>query len=276
MDTYVFSVQTKERTKEYILGVLYSYGMIACEEKDTDDRIIIICYFDTYEKARTAQHIAARTHAPTKIARQIPQDWNKKWRDSIEPVWLNDTIVVSPPWKDPKIKQGQHWIQIEPKMAFGTGHHETTQLAARAILNETGSRLLDIGTGSGILLFVAQIAGYREAVGVEIDPNCRENLQENIEQNRGATRIKHIIGSHEDLTCEACFDTVVINIITEHSYPIVKTIHPYLTTEGTLIWSGILTSQKDEVVSFAEKQGFMLLSEDSRGEWWYGRFTRNS
>ncbi|WP_162146706.1 50S ribosomal protein L11 methyltransferase [Chitinivibrio alkaliphilus] len=270
--TYYIEITVPIEAYEETLGILYAQGMSACQELSRPDAMELTCYFETRSAAQSVADHGVAAYEPSTVQEQREYDWNSKWRESIEPVWITDDIVVSPVWREPSIRPGQHWIQIEPKMAFGTGHHETTQLAAAAVLAEQGNRLLDVGTGSGILLFVAAIAGYTHAHGVEIDPACEDNLRENLGQNKSACHISYDIGTLSTISAHPPYDTVVVNIIKQHSCPIVEKLPSYLRPGGVLLWSGILCEERDEVVSFAQKVGFVLCHEGTKGEWWYGRF----
>ena len=108
-------------------------------------------------------------------------------------------------------------------MAFGTGHHETTRLAARAVVGEKrtfkNKRVLDIGSGSGVLCFVADRCGARACVGVELDACCRENMAENLRGNNPNGSINFIIGSIDAFKGTRCFSLIVMNMILTESSP---------------------------------------------------------
>ncbi|KMQ52583.1 Ribosomal protein L11 methyltransferase [Chitinispirillum alkaliphilum] len=205
------------------------------------------------------------------------QDWNAKWRETMEPVELTGGFWVSPQWLSPP-ESRKAWIKIEPKMAFGTGHHETTRLAARELINSREwlkeKRLLDIGTGSGVLCFVAQICGSAFSLGLEIDSECRENLAENRELNSVEGGVEFIIGSLECVKIESLFDTVVMNMLYRESVPLLRNVTELLSDSGELIWSGILLEEKDEIIRLARDFGLKIAAESIENEWWCGKFKR--
>jgi ribosomal protein L11 methyltransferase len=208
------------------------------------------------------------------------QDWNAKWRESMEPAQIAEGVWVSPAWLEPPESGRKAWIKIEPKMAFGTGHHETTRLAARALIERggfvAGRSALDIGTGSGILCFVANYLGARAALGVEIDGDCLENLAENLRDNppRQGGSVRFAIGTLDSVINDERFDIVVMNMLSTESTPLLKQISAVIKNESLLIWSGILAGERGEVIGIAKKFGFALSSVQTENEWWCGAFVR--
>jgi ribosomal protein L11 methyltransferase len=272
-DALVFTANIDIDKSDKFIGLAYAAGMIGCEESESNNTITYTCYFETEEAISKAKDILAplaRTTTDTEIIKD--RDWNSKWRETIEPVQITETIWVSPEWLTPPLKDNQQWIKIEPRMAFGTGHHETTRLASQAIFETKGETLLDVGTGSGILAFVADIAGYKSVTGIEVDPDCEINLNENLEANRGNADIEFIIGSIDSTPNDKIYDTVIMNIIRTHSEPLLAGAKSHLKNNGTLIWSGILVEEREIVISFAKKGGFTLFKETSDNEWWCGYF----
>jgi ribosomal protein L11 methyltransferase len=205
------------------------------------------------------------------------RDWNEEWKKTISPVKITDKIWVSPKWLKPKISKGESWIKIEPRMAFGTGHHETTRIAAKLIEQSFNAKtLLDIGTGSGVLAFVAQICGYESITGIETDEDCRENLFENLKDNRANSDIRFVIGGIEEVKNSAKFDTVAMNMISSQSIPLLKNIYEILQENGILLWSGILLEEKAKIIEKAKKFGFGLQNEIVENEWWGAEFAKIS
>ena len=251
--------------------------MLGCEELNSTEGFQVKVYFKDELSAQQAVIKLNETGQAINISIEKiePQDWNAKWRESMKPARLAAGWWVSPLWLPPP-KSAKHWIKIEPKMAFGTGHHETTQLAARAVIARkrrvNNGRVLDIGTGSGVLCFVAGLCGARSCLGVEIDANCRENLAENYRLNRPAGRIEFIIGSLYGLEGRDLFDLAVMNMILTEASPLLDTVAALLKPDGFLIWSGILIDEFQKAVTLAKKSGFAFKSEKRENEWWCGTF----
>ncbi len=251
--------------------------MEGCEEEITKGGIHFKAYFGFNEEAGDVKNSINEIFPDTVVNIGIieNQDWNAAWRESMEPVCVAEGIWVSPTWLKPAMKEGDYWIKIEPKMAFGTGHHETTRLCAQALLSLDIShlaspKLLDIGTGSGILCFVGDHAGYAASVGIEIDPDCAGNLAENIRDNSAKGTISFLVGTVESIEGESLFDTIVMNMIRTRSEPLLEKCKSLLTPNGKLVWSGILIEEKNSVVENAVENGWALLDERMENEWWCG------
>lgn len=285
-NTFCLSLEFAEKDKELVLGVCYTSDVLGIEEGGAEDKAILKCYFKSKEIAdcflgrieKSAEFVSIKTGAIKEI---IDQDWNAKWRESMEPAQLTDSVWVSPEWLPPVMKKGDHWINIEPKMAFGTGHHETTRLISSAILaikcdNKSNLNMLDIGTGSGILCIVADYAGYSSCVGVEIDPECLENLNENLGGNTINGSISFCIGTMETIKQNASFDTIVMNMIRTRSESLRDCCLDLLNLDGYFVWSGILCEEKDSVIEQAISNGWKLHCEIIENEWWCGTFRKNN
>lgn len=188
-------------------------------------------------------------------------DWLEAYKRDLKPV-LAGPFVVLAPWHE--WSGAEKRIIIEPGMAFGTGHHETTRMALEALAQriEPGMRVLDLGTGSGILAIGAALLGA-EAVGVDIDPAVIPRASENARINQVQATIQ--LGSLEDVA--GPFDLVVANLYAE--------LHAYFAGQyrekfgicGTLILTGILLEREPIVRQAIEASAFELLQRRQEGEW---------
>ena len=267
-DAIRFTATVDGNKSEEFLGLCYSSGMVGCEELDG---LKFTCYFETQEDADATLKLVSDIVLDVTLSEEIKdRDWNAKWRETIEPVKVTDTIWVSPEWLEPPLEDGDYWIKIEPRMAFGTGHHETTRLCANRVASSKGDRksLLDIGTGSGILAFIAEYVGYTKIVGVEIDADCKINLEENLEANCKGAEIEFVIGTVDKLDSSLTFDTVVMNMISSISAPLLSEAKSRLNEGGNLVWSGLLVTERESSIAAAKAAGFTMIDESSEGEWW--------
>lgn len=277
LSSYCLRVTVSNQNYDTAFFLIHSLGMLGCEEQDVPEGIKLGVYFKDEATALTAaeslkNHMAVPEYSIGKIQNQ---DWNAKWRESMKPACIARGWYVSPVWLPPP-KSASHWIKIEPKMAFGTGHHETTRLASQAIIAENrrikSKSVLDIGSGSGVLCFVADICGAKRCIGVELDECCRENMAENLRENIPHSRIDFIMGSTSSLKSPGAFSLVVMNMIHTESAPLLDNVALLLEPDGRLIWSGILKDEFGEAVAAAKKSGFDLISEKTENEWWCGVF----
>ncbi|MFP4163818.1 MAG: 50S ribosomal protein L11 methyltransferase [Chitinispirillaceae bacterium] len=279
MPAYCLYITITEEQREMANAIGYGHGMNGCVENQNHQGVELGIYFAQEADARAAREsFKSILSLNSRIEFIEDQDWNAKWRESMEPAQIAPSVWVSPQWLEPPEENRSIWIKIEPKMAFGTGHHETTRLAARELFAQKehlyGKRLLDIGTGSGVLCFIADHMGSSFSLGVEIDQDCRENLVENKTDNPPSGRVDFIIGTLNSLKTEALFDTVVMNMLSTESEPLLDQISLILREGGMLIWSGILVSEKEEVILKANKFGLKLAGDHTENEWWSGRFEK--
>jgi ribosomal protein L11 methyltransferase len=275
--TFYLLLDIPSDSYETALGKCIEFDMMGCEEQETPEGIQIRAYFKDEETARKASRELKEKNPAIKSDLEAVEDrdWNAKWRENMSPARLAAGWYVSPVWLPPP-RSAKHWIKIEPKMAFGTGHHETTRLAAQAVIAQKrhikGRRVLDIGTGSGVLCFVAGLCGAKSCAGVEIDVDCLGNCAENLRSNASHAITGFAIGSINCLKGRNLFDLIVMNMLLTESAPLLPAAASLLAPAGTLVWSGILTDEHREAVKQAASSGLALDSEKRENEWWCGTF----
>ena len=199
-------------------------------------------------------------------------DWQENYKLTFTTRPLTDHLVIVPSWEkdtyDPAAWPGMKPIFLDPGMAFGTGEHATTSLCAR-LMDEygcEGKKVLDMGTGSGILAMGAVLLGAEEALGVEIDPEAAKIAKENVERNglEGSVAIRE--GDLTDgLTYEA--DIALGNLVAGLVVRLGETLPDYLVPGGLYISSGILTDQAEDVKEKLTALGFEWEATRTEGEW---------
>ena len=257
--------------------------MTGCQEIETPLGTESKCFFKSRAACDTTE-AELRGQWPglaIKIFEVPDQDWNAKWKESMKPALVSPGVWVSPKWLPPPLSENDHWIKIEPKMAFGTGHHATTRRAAAAVqkiskLLPGGFSILDIGCGAGVLCFVAELCGAGKTLGIDIDAVCAENLAENRRENPAACSNAFAIGTLDMLRGACLFDCIVMNMISAESGPLLPAIFFLLMESGYLVWSGLLIEEKNDIISHASRQGFSLSDESFEEEWWCGVFQKTS
>jgi len=277
---YNVTITITEDKNDLATAIGYGCGTCGCVEEPFGSNIKLTFYFAQEDEANSAAaSFTELLSIDNSTIEFVPdnQDWNAKWRESMEPAQVADGVWVSPTWLEPPKEGRRAWIKIEPKMAFGTGHHETTRLAAKMLIDNNGAlvgkSVLDIGTGSGVLCFVADYAGAKSCLGVEIDEVCRENLAENLQDNPPRGSIEFLIGTLDNVDTNRKFDVVIMNMLSTESIPLLAQIGKMVKPESTLIWSGILADEKDEVINAAKDFGFKLSDSQTENEWWCGMFS---
>jgi ribosomal protein L11 methyltransferase len=194
------------------------------------------------------------------------QNWNALWEADFEPVFVDDRLSIVAPFHGAAARKN-HVIEIDPKMSFGTGHHQTTFLMCQQILSlELGDKLvLDMGTGTGVLAILAEQLGAREIIAIDIESWSVENTKWNAERN-GCTKIDAIEGG-ASLIPLLNFDFIFANInknILKDQLPIYSQV---LSEGGTLLLSGFFNSDVSELLIVAEKLNLVLVNVHEKETW---------
>ena len=174
------------------------------------------------------------------------QDWEVEWRRFFAAVWATERIVVHPSWIPVEMAEGQIAVSIDPKMAFGTGGHESTQLCLQALESylRPGARCLDLGTGSGILSIAAALLGAGPVLAVDIDEKAVANARENLAHNRiGSEQVEVRLGGVETVA-ERSFDLVLANIQSHVLRPLLTPLRGLLAADGRIAFSGLLAREE--------------------------------
>jgi ribosomal protein L11 methyltransferase len=197
--------------------------------------------------------------------RQI--DWVEAYRKSFEPTVIDD-IVVRSVWNE-QVYPEKLGIVIEPKMAFGTGKHETTQLCLMALREavKKGDRVLDLGTGSGILAILAAKLGASEVLALDTDSDSIQNARENLVLNGVSSVADCRVGSMEQVDRIDYYDVVVSNLIKDGIIELFDRFASAVRDGGNLILSGILKTQVDDMSDFFDKMGYRKRRVTELGEW---------
>jgi ribosomal protein L11 methyltransferase len=232
-------------------------GGLLLEDEDGAQETIIRFYvaadLDLSEKLEGLKRYLSEIGAGNAVDRLTSKkisdlDWIEAYKKSVEPVLVGENVVIKAPWHQMPFP-GKTEIILEPKMAFGTGRHETTRscLAALEKLDLNGCNVLDLGCGSGILGIYAALRGAREVVGYDIDPLAVENSRENFIINNVADRCSAVEGDLGVLPSNRQFDIVIVNIIKEVIIPILSGIKDHTRPGGMIILSGLLQRDQSEL-----------------------------
>ncbi len=205
---------------------------------------------------------------PYTLERLEDQNWERVWLDSFKPIQVGDRLWVVPSWCEP-VDESARNITLDPGLAFGTGTHATTFMCLDWISrqNLTGHKVLDYGSGSGILAIAALMSNASFADAVDIDPMavdaCRENAKRN-EFNSISLNEKMAAFLPQDLPkSNAPYQLVIANILAEVILQLRELLTEAVAESGQLLLTGILNTQKDKVVSaFSNEFDFEVQEQD--------------
>lgn len=179
------------------------------------------------------------------------QDWNRQWALSVKPLRVGRRLMIRPSWETASSLPGDLDIILDPKQAFGTGHHATTRMLLEWLeeLIRGGERVLDVGSGSGILAMAALRLGARSAVGVEIDPVAVDCARECAGQNAFGAELELICGTLSDVAMDTRPDLVVANIDRQTLLLLADELAAFGVAGSRLFFSGLLVEQVEEVMA---------------------------
>jgi len=211
---------------------------------------------------------AAGNDTPVRIKHSLlpDADWNESWKKGFTSIDVGERFTILPPWEHHAGNRIP--LIIDPGMAFGTGHHETTRsclvLMERHAPAVKEERFLDLGTGTGLLAMAALALGFRSVVGVDTDPLAIEASLRNIALNK-ADSVELIEGGID--RCEGDYDMIAANLISGTLIQLAGEIAAHLVPAGIVIMSGILKDQDDEVAAAAENSGLTCIKRLVDGKW---------
>jgi ribosomal protein L11 methyltransferase len=197
-------------------------------------------------------------------------DWSTRWVTGVG-VQRIGRIAVAPPWMSDEIADAEIPILIEPAMAFGTGEHETTRgvLSLMQTLVTPGALVADLGSGSGVLAIAAAKLGAGRVVAIEMDPDAIGNAIENVERNGVASQVTVLQGDAAALLpLVAPVSLVLANIISSVVVELSPIMARALPPGGRAVISGILVTEREDLLASLAADGWVLESELREGDWW--------
>lgn len=270
-------IVAEEEDFDRVSGLLSLGAPFGWEEESLaggETRFVIHCESGEHLRRLRDEVHAAAPQALATLEAVERQDWLAAWRQFFTPVLCGSRFVVLPPWLAGEERYpGRIPILIEPKSAFGTGHHATTALCLGVVSDlldagrvGAGQSFLDLGTGSGILGIGCARSGLR-GLGLDIDPLAVDNARENRALN-GVPAAEFEIA--EGSVAEAAgrsFDLVLANILARPLMEMAEELAAARAAGGSLVLSGILESQADAVEAAYQAQGLPAARRTINGEW---------
>ena len=205
---------------------------------------------------------------------EIPtENWNAHWESSFKPIVVGN-YTVRAPFHPPKMTAYE--LIIEPKMSFGTGHHQTTQLMMRQALkiDMGGKSVLDVGCGTGILGILAADLGAKSVLAIDIESWCVENTQENAKRNRCNHILKALKG--DVYIVSETYDLIFANI---NRNTLIRNIPHYaelLKSQGILLLSGFYQTDLLEITQMCKSNSLIFQSNTKQDDWVCGKYVYSS
>jgi ribosomal protein L11 methyltransferase len=195
------------------------------------------------------------------------EDWANAWKEHFHPLKIG-RVVVRPSWRDWNAAPDEVVVTLDPGMAFGTGLHPTTRLTLAALQDRVrpGMKVLDLGTGSGLLAIAAALLGAT-VTALDISEVAVDVARRNVAANSVADRVQVGLGSIDTVTDER-YDLVLANIIASVLIELAHALAAALEPRGALLASGIIQERADTLRRAFAAAGLTLSEQESEGDWW--------
>ncbi len=196
------------------------------------------------------------------------ENWNENWKKYFKAFEIGKKLAVCPSWEKYDNKENRTVINLDPGAAFGTGSHATTSLCLEELENlvTENKKVLDIGTGSGILAVASALLGAKTVVGVDIDELSVKTAKENAKRNGVAENSEFLHGDLADKV-NGKYDIVCANIIADVVIRLFDNVKDFMTDDAKLIVSGIIDLRAEDVEKSALEHGFNIEKRKTKDEW---------
>ena len=201
--------------------------------------------------------------------RIIPdENWAENWKQSYHALRAGKHLVIKPSWEEYAPRDGDHIIEMDPGMAFGSGYHDTTRLCLTLLEKylRSGQRVIDVGTGSGILALGAAFSGAGSVLAIDIDPDAVRVARENVAHHGLSDKIQVLEGdllSRVSETCDVCIANIIADIIVSSAVQ----LRDHIVPGGLFICSGIILERSDEIRSVLLAAEYEIVEQLSTEEW---------
>jgi ribosomal protein L11 methyltransferase len=263
-----------ELAAEHAMAEAWAAGALGIEERSHDAGVLLLIYFASESEPELREALSPFVDAGARAihAESVEEvDWSERWKDGLEAIVVSPRLVVRPSFIEFALGAGQAELVIDPGQAFGTGGHASTLLALEWIdqLSPTWSdsptphRVLDIGTGTGVLAMAALRLGAQVAVGLDLDPVAIREAARLARLNRLGPGLALFTGTIAALHAPP-FDCVLANMLRSEMLPMASEIAAAVRPGGRLVLSGLLDTDRDAVLSAFGAVGLVPADERSR------------
>ncbi len=269
---YTFTINPIQPGTDILLAELGAIGFESFVETDTG--LLAYIQKEEYQEGilNAVQILSSEAFEVAFTTKEIAQrNWNAEWEQNFKPIKVDGTCVVRAPFH--KMSEVPYEIIIEPKMSFGTGHHETTFMMLQYILeNEWKNKtVLDMGCGTAVLAILAEKRGAIRLDAIDIDTWCVENSQENVERNN-CSHISVALGDATVLSNTPTYDTIIANINRNILLADMATYYQCLQPNGELYLSGFYKEDLPLIQDCCNKLGLTFVENKEQTNWIAAKF----
>jgi ribosomal protein L11 methyltransferase len=267
MDYLEFKIKCLEEFQEILIAELAEIGFDSfLENEDGIDAYILESEFDREKFAEVISEYQEAGQISLTEGLMPKVNWNEEWEKNYDPIEVEELVYVRASFHEPK-PGFKHEIVINPKMSFGTGHHATTfqMLRHQGELDHAGKRVLDVGSGTGILAIMAHLLGARQVEAFDIDDWCVDNGNENFDLNGLSTRMG--LGTIREVNPVGPFDIILANINKNVLLDELRIYAGLLEPKGFLLLSGFYTEDIEDLIEVASPLGLNLQKKSSKDNW---------
>jgi ribosomal protein L11 methyltransferase len=267
MDYIQVSITCLEEYREILIAELAAVGFDSFLE--TDSGLEAYVPQDLFARASFDEVIATYREpaALTVVEGILPKvNWNEEWEKNYDPIEVDKLVYVRASFHAPQ-PGFRYEIVINPKMSFGTGHHATTfqLLSMQGKIDHQGKRVLDVGSGTGILAIMAHLLGAKQVEAFDIDSWCVDNGNENFDLNGVSTRMG--LGTIREVNPQGPYELILANINKNVLLDELAIYSGLLTSQGLLLLSGFYSEDIADLVQAASAQGLTLTMQTTKDNW---------
>ena len=267
------TVTTEDYQQDLLIAALGEIGFDTFEELDLGFKAYIpVDNFDQQVLDETLEPYREMFTFSYEVTLIPQKNWNEVWESNFEPIQIGDQVFVRATFHEAK-PEFPYEIVIDPKMAFGTGHHQTTAMMMQMMLENDfdGKKVLDMGCGTGILAILAAKLGATDLTAIDYDPVCYESTIENAPLNQ-VDNIKALCGSKEVIPAEQ-YDIILANINRNILLDQMESYAKVLTAGGEIYFSGFYESPDlDIITEEARKYNLKYITHKKDKEWVAAKF----
>ena len=263
MDFATISVSCPADLSELLIAELFEIGFDSFQELEAGFQGS--CELPLFDNDKVSVVLSQYEGVSYSINEEEKVNWNEEWEKNYDPVIINESCIVRASFHPPR-PEFNYEIVVTPKMSFGTGHHATTALALTYLMDQnlTGKKVLDVGTGTGILAIMASLRGANHILATDIDDWCIENSLENFSLNNvHAKVIKGEIALVEDRD----FDVIIANINKNVLASQMAAYSERLSPSGTLLLSGFYEDDNMDLIAIGKQLGLEKVFNSAKDGW---------